>query len=111
MHCRAVAAALAAASGLRGLSGAVPPAQRARSQGPGRYVTGESKTGPTGGCGLCRRPDASTNRSRGAYLTILKRLTLNLIRLNPVKRKGSFRTKRIIAATSDECQAHLLGLE
>ena len=44
-------------------------------------------------------------------LAILKRLTLNLIRLDPAKRKGSFKTKRIIAATSDEYRAHLLGLE
>lgn len=47
----------------------------------------------------------------GHNLAILKRLTLNLIRLDPVKRKGSFKTKRIIAATSDEYRAHLLGLE
>ncbi|SHM13097.1 ISAs1 family transposase [Vreelandella subglaciescola] len=54
-------------------------------------------------------------RARTAHaahnLAILKRLTLNLIRLDPVKREGSFKTKRIIAATSDAYRAHLLGLE
>ncbi len=54
-------------------------------------------------------------RARTAYaghnLAILKRLTLNLIRLDPVTRKGSFKTKRITAASSDEYRAHLLGLE
>jgi predicted transposase YbfD/YdcC len=52
-------------------------------------------------------------RARTAHaahnLAILKRLTLNLIRLDPVTRKGSFKTRRIIAATSDEYRAHLLG--
>tara|TARA_R110002049_G_scaffold223592_1_gene395257 strand:- start:52 stop:1176 length:1125 start_codon:yes stop_codon:yes gene_type:complete len=47
----------------------------------------------------------------GHNLAILKRLTLNLIRLDPVKRKGSFKTKRILAATSDNYRAHLLGWE
>ena len=54
-------------------------------------------------------------RARTAYaghnLAILKRLTLNLIRLDPVPRKGSFKVKRVIAATSDEYRAHLLGLK
>jgi len=54
-------------------------------------------------------------RARTAYaghnLAILKRLTLNLIRLDPKPRKGSLKTKRIIAATSDDYRAHLLGLE
>ncbi len=47
----------------------------------------------------------------GHNLATLKRLTLNLIRLDPKPRKGSFKTKRILAATSDEYRAHLLGLE
>ncbi|SFT46260.1 Predicted transposase YbfD/YdcC associated with H repeats [Halomonas saccharevitans] len=47
----------------------------------------------------------------GHNLAILKRLTLNLIRLDPIKRKGSFKTKRILAASSDDYRAHLLGLE
>jgi len=47
----------------------------------------------------------------GHNLAILKRLTLNLIRLDPAKRKGSFKTQRILAATSDDYRAQLLGLE
>lgn len=47
----------------------------------------------------------------GHNLAILKRLTLNLIRLDPVKRKGSFKTKRILAASSDDYRIRLLGLE
>ncbi|WP_017429388.1 ISAs1 family transposase [Vreelandella jeotgali] len=47
----------------------------------------------------------------GHNLAILKRLTLNVIRLDPIKRRGSFKTKRILAATSDDYRAHLLGLE
>ena len=51
-------------------------------------------------------------RTRTAYaghnLAVLKRLTLNLIRLDPVPRKGSLKTKRIIAATSDEYRATCL---
>lgn len=47
----------------------------------------------------------------GHNLAILKRLTLNLIRLDPVPRKGSFKVKRVIAASSDEYRAHLLGLK
>lgn len=54
-------------------------------------------------------------RARTAYagynLANLKRLTLNLIRLDPEPRKGSLKTKRIIAATSDEYRAHLLFLQ
>lgn len=53
-------------------------------------------------------------RARTAHaahnLAILKRLTLNLIRLDPVPRKGSLKVKRIIAASSDEYRAHLIGL-
>uniref|UniRef100_UPI00036E4D43 ISAs1 family transposase n=1 Tax=Kushneria aurantia TaxID=504092 RepID=UPI00036E4D43 len=54
-------------------------------------------------------------RARTAHaahnLAILKRLTLNLIRLNPVKRKGSLKVKRVLAATLDDYRAQLLGLE
>tara|TARA_R110001583_G_scaffold124068_1_gene275520 strand:+ start:10559 stop:10810 length:252 start_codon:yes stop_codon:yes gene_type:complete len=54
-------------------------------------------------------------RARTAYaghnMTILKRLTLNLIRLDPVKRRGSFKTKRTLVASSDQYRAHILGLE
>ena len=44
-------------------------------------------------------------------LAVLKRITLNLIRIDPVKRKGSIKTRRIIAATSDRYRAELLGLK
>ncbi len=43
-------------------------------------------------------------------LSVLKHITLNLIRLDPVKRKGSIKTRRIIAATSDLYPVQLLGL-
>jgi predicted transposase YbfD/YdcC len=43
-------------------------------------------------------------------LAILKHLTLNLIRLDPIKRKGGIRARRFIAATSDRYREHLLGL-
>ena len=44
-------------------------------------------------------------------LAVLKHITLNLIRLDPAKRKGSFKTRRIIPATSDRYRAELLGLK
>lgn len=44
-------------------------------------------------------------------LAVLKHITLNLIRIDPVKRKGSIKTRRIIAATSDRYRAQLLGLK
>ena len=44
-------------------------------------------------------------------LAVLKHITLNLIRLDPVKRIGSTKTRRIIAATSDQYRAELLGLK
>lgn len=54
-------------------------------------------------------------RARTAYaghnMAILKRLTLNLIRLDPKPRRGSIKTRRMIAATSDEYRAHLLGFK
>jgi predicted transposase YbfD/YdcC len=43
-------------------------------------------------------------------LAILKHITLNLIRLDPIKRKGGIRARRFIAATSDRYREHLLGL-
>ena len=43
-------------------------------------------------------------------LAILKHITLNLIRLDPIKRKGGIRARRFIAATSDQYREHLLGL-
>ena len=43
-------------------------------------------------------------------LAILKHITLNLIRLDPVKRKGGIKARRLIAVTSDLYRAQLLGL-
>lgn len=43
-------------------------------------------------------------------LAVLKHITLNLIRLDPVKRKGGIKARRFIAATSDLYRAQLLGL-
>ena len=43
-------------------------------------------------------------------LAILKHITLNLIRLDPIKRKGGIKARRFIAATSDHYREHLLGL-
>jgi predicted transposase YbfD/YdcC len=42
-------------------------------------------------------------------LAILKHLTLNLIRLYPIKRKGGIKARRLIAATSDQYRAELFG--
>lgn len=44
-------------------------------------------------------------------LAVLKHITLNLIRLDPVKRKGGIKARRLIAATSDNYRAELLGLK
>lgn len=44
-------------------------------------------------------------------LAVLKHITLNLIRLDPVKRKGGVKARRLIAATSDTYRAELLGLK
>ena len=43
-------------------------------------------------------------------LALLRHITLNLIRLCPVKRKGGIKARRLIAATSDTYRAQLLGL-
>lgn len=43
-------------------------------------------------------------------LAVLKRITLNLIRLDPTPRKGGIKARRLIAATSDSYRAQLLGL-
>ncbi len=54
-------------------------------------------------------------RARSKYsahnLAVLKHITLNLIRLDPVKRKGGVKARRLIAATSDNYRAELLGLK
>lgn len=43
-------------------------------------------------------------------LAVLKHITLNLIRLDPLKRKGGIKARRLIAATSDLYRSLLLGL-
>ncbi len=43
-------------------------------------------------------------------LAALKHITLNLIRLDPIKHKGGIKARRFIAATSDHYREHLLGL-
>jgi len=43
-------------------------------------------------------------------LVVLRHITLNLIRPDPVKRKGGIKARRLIAATSDLDRAQLLGL-
>ena len=54
-------------------------------------------------------------RARTKYaahnLAVLKHITLNLIRLDPIKRKGGVKARRLIAATSDNYRAELLGLK
>ncbi|SFB63325.1 ISAs1 family transposase, partial [Azotobacter beijerinckii] len=54
-------------------------------------------------------------RARTAHaahnLATLKRLTLNLLRQDPSQRKGSLKTRRLIASTSDDYRAELLGLK
>ena len=43
-------------------------------------------------------------------LAVLKHITLNLIRIDPIKRKGGIKARRLIAATSDIYRTQLLGL-
>lgn len=43
-------------------------------------------------------------------LAVLKRITMNLIRLDPIPRKGGIKARRLIASTSDDYRAELLGL-
>lgn len=50
-------------------------------------------------------------RNAGANLAIIRRLVLNLLRLDTSKRKGGIHTRRILAAFSDSYRAKLLGLE
>ena len=43
-------------------------------------------------------------------LAVLKHITLNLIRLDPIPRKRGIKVRRLIAATSDEYREQLFGL-
>lgn len=66
--------------------------------------------------GLLRRPALfllafSARTGFAAHnLSLLKHISLNLIRLDPVKRKGGIKARRLIASTSDDYRAQLLGL-
>ena len=44
-------------------------------------------------------------------LAVVRHITLNLIRLDPIKRKGGIKARRLIAATSDSYRVELLGLK
>jgi len=44
------------------------------------------------------------------HLAVLKHITLNPVRLDPVQRRGGIKARRLIAATSDLHRAQLLGL-
>jgi hypothetical protein len=57
--------------------------------------------------------DQMRARSKAAAhnLAVLKHITLNLIRLDPVKRKGGIKARRLIATTSDNYRAELFGLK
>lgn len=43
-------------------------------------------------------------------LAVLKQITLNLIRLDPIPHKGGIKVCRLIAVTSDEYRDQLFGL-
>lgn len=49
-------------------------------------------------------------KNAGANLAIVRRLVLNLFRLDTSKRKGGIHTRRILAASSDAYRETLLGL-
>jgi len=50
-------------------------------------------------------------KNAGANLAIVRRLVLNLFRLDASKRKGGIHTRRILAASSDSYREALLGLD
>ena len=52
---------------------------------------------------------ARTNHAAHNF-AVMRHFALNLIRLDPVKRKGGLKVRRLIAATSDTYRAELLGL-
>jgi predicted transposase YbfD/YdcC len=57
--------------------------------------------------------DQMRTRTKAAAhnLAVVRHITLNLIRLDPIKRKGGIKARRLIAATSDSYRAELLGLK
>jgi hypothetical protein len=56
------------------------------------------------------RPVRARTGHAAHNLAVLKHITLNLIRLPTVQRKGSIRSKRLIAASPDSYRAKLLGM-
>ncbi len=50
-------------------------------------------------------------KNAGANFAIVRRLVLNLFRLDTSKKKGGIYTRRILAASSDAYRASLLGLK
>jgi hypothetical protein len=50
-------------------------------------------------------------KAAAQYLAVVRHITLNLIRLDPIQRKGGIKARRLIAATSDSYRAELLGLK
>jgi len=44
-------------------------------------------------------------------MAVLKHITLNIIRLDPIKRQGGIKARRFIAATSENYREQLLGLK
>lgn len=50
------------------------------------------------------------SKNAGANLAIVRRLVLNLFRLDPSHKKGGIHTRRILAASSDSYRTSLLGL-
>lgn len=49
-------------------------------------------------------------KNAGVNLAIVRRLVLNLFRLDTSGKKGGIHTRRILAASSDSYRASLLGL-
>ena len=71
-----------------------------------------SKTPPLWHLSITFADDQMRVRARQAArnLAALKQITENLIRSDPVKRKGGVRARRFVAAISDDYRSHLLGL-
>jgi hypothetical protein len=52
----------------------------------------------------------STRKASAAHdLSMSKHITMNLVRLDPVARKGGINERWSITATSDECRTHQFG--
>ena len=56
-------------------------------------------------------PMRARTKAAAHNLAVRKHITLNLIRLDPIKRKGSIETRRMIAATPDRYREELFGIE